>query len=227
VEKNNGRRENYMMAYNCGSAATFANYRILCVDDDASVLKLQCLILEEEGYLVSAAGTVADALALFRSMDFDVVVTDHLLGRESGVAMSKEMKRIKSNVSIILISGLIDAPEGIDTVDAFITKGRGCELLLAKVAELAGCSRTNAVPAHATTEEPSFTESETSQVLATQVGAADSATSDKTIVNEDLIRSRAYERYEERGRIEGYDAEDWLRAEAALRQKHQEFMQHS
>ncbi len=33
---------------------------------------------------------------------------------------------------------------------------------------------------------------------------------------EDQIRARAYELYEERGKKEGHDLDDWLRAEAEL-----------
>ncbi|MGO9432799.1 MAG: DUF2934 domain-containing protein [Terracidiphilus sp.] len=33
---------------------------------------------------------------------------------------------------------------------------------------------------------------------------------------EDQIRARAYELYEERGKEDGHDLEDWLRAEAEL-----------
>lgn len=33
---------------------------------------------------------------------------------------------------------------------------------------------------------------------------------------EELIRSRAYELYEERGREDGHEAEDWLEAEAEI-----------
>jgi Protein of unknown function (DUF2934) len=36
---------------------------------------------------------------------------------------------------------------------------------------------------------------------------------------EDQIRQRAYELYEERGREEGHEEEDWLRAEAEIMQK--------
>lgn len=45
----------------------------------------------------------------------------------------------------------------------------------------------------------------------------------KTAVTEDpqnieeQIRARAYQLYEERGRLDGYDAEDWLRAESEVR----------
>jgi len=58
----------------------------LCVDDEASGLKLRQLILENTGYMVSTAGTVSEALTLFRTKDFDLVVTDHLLGRAADPA---------------------------------------------------------------------------------------------------------------------------------------------
>ncbi len=35
---------------------------------------------------------------------------------------------------------------------------------------------------------------------------------------EDEIRRRAYELYEQRGREDGHDVEDWLRAEKEIRQ---------
>ena len=36
----------------------------------------------------------------------------------------------------------------------------------------------------------------------------------------DVIRARAYELYEQRGRIDGNDLEDWLQAEAEIREFH-------
>ncbi len=35
--------------------------------------------------------------------------------------------------------------------------------------------------------------------------------------SEELVRVKAYELYEKRGRIDGHDVEDWLRAEAEIR----------
>ena len=122
--------------------STFPPYCVLCVDDEASGLKLRRLILERKGYLVSTAANVSEALALFKSRDFDVVVTDHLLGRETGKAMAKEMKRLKPYVPIIMFSGTTDTPEGIETADAFMSKAEGPELLFAKLYELAVRSRS-------------------------------------------------------------------------------------
>lgn len=47
----------------------------------------------------------------------------------------------------------------------------------------------------------------------TKLSAADEA------AWEELIRRRAYEIYEQRGRVEGQDLEDWLLAEADLKKR--------
>jgi signal transduction histidine kinase len=132
-------------------------YRILCVDDEASGLKLRQLILERKGYLVSTAATVSEALALFKSTGIALVVTDHLLGRETGTAMAKEMKRLKPTVPIIVLSGETNTPEGIESSDAFISKAEGTESLLAMVTQLLTQSETasaSRIPNVATAEEP-------------------------------------------------------------------------
>lgn len=51
---------------------------------------------------------------------------------------------------------------------------------------------------------------------------SDANPSDKQQQTPDLneqIRRRAYDLYEQRGRTDGYDVEDWLQAEAELRGK--------
>ncbi len=42
-------------------------------------------------------------------------------------------------------------------------------------------------------------------------------TAESHAIGEDEIRRRAYQLYEERGRNDGHDIDDWLRAEAELR----------
>ena len=94
---------------------TSTPYRILCVDDEASGLKLRQLILERKGYLVSTAATVSEALELFKSTGIALVVTDHLLDRETGAAMATEMKRLKPTVPIIVLSGTTETLEGMES----------------------------------------------------------------------------------------------------------------
>jgi hypothetical protein len=47
--------------------------------------------------------------------------------------------------------------------------------------------------------------------------ARNTANADTIAVDLDAIRRRAFELYEQRGRLAGYEAEDWFRAEQELR----------
>ena len=84
---------------------------ILAVDDEGAGLYFRKLILEHAGHTVISAQTTEEALRLFRSHDVDLVVTDHLLGRNTGLDMAQEMKRSKPQVPIILLSGTSSVPE--------------------------------------------------------------------------------------------------------------------
>src|ERR1700676_5027313 len=97
--------------------------------------------------------------------------------------MTKEMKRLKPHVPIIVLSGTTDTPEGIEIVDAFLSKADGPESLLAKVEELAVRSRTTRASsvAELPKEEKRFsTQSATLQLLAAIVESSDDAIFSKT-----------------------------------------------
>jgi PAS domain S-box-containing protein len=182
-------------------------YRILCIDidDEASGLKLRQLILERKGYSVSTAGTVSEALALFKSNDFHLVATDHLLGRETATAMAKEMKRIKPTVPIIVLSGTTDAPKSFENIDAFISKAEGPESLLAKVTQLVARSeaaKASHISDPPTAEAPFATESQRLEFLGSIVESSDDAIFGKTLDGKILSWNKAAER------MYGYRAEE-------------------
>ena len=166
------------------SSSALVPYSVLCVDDEPSGLNLRQLILERKGYLVSTARTASEGLALFKGKDFDLVVTDHLLGRDTGTAMAKEMKRLRPFVPIIVLSGATDTPEGIEIADAFLSKAEGPERLLAKVHEFVTRSRTARASGSADLskeEKPFSTHSETLQLLAAMVESSDDAIYSKSL----------------------------------------------
>jgi PAS domain S-box-containing protein len=109
---------------------------ILAVDDESSGLYFRKLILEHAGHTVLSSTGVDEALTLFRSNPVDIVVTDHLLGRQTGHDMAAEMKRTKPDVPIILLSGTSSVPEPLIHADSFLSKTEGPEQLLEIVEEL-------------------------------------------------------------------------------------------
>lgn len=109
---------------------------ILAVDDESSGLYFRKLILEHAGHTVLSSTSVEEALTLFRANPVDIVVTDHLLGRQTGIDMAAEMKRTKPNVPIVLLSGTSSVPEPLVHADSFVSKTEGPEQLLDMVEKL-------------------------------------------------------------------------------------------
>ncbi|HZR66439.1 MAG TPA: PAS domain S-box protein [Terriglobales bacterium] len=170
---------------------------ILAVDDESSGLYFRKLILEHAGHSVLSTTGVEEALHLFRSQAVDLVVTDHLLGRQTGTEMAKEMKRMKPSVPIIVLSGTSTVPEPLDHADAFLSKTEGPEQLLSVVREML----TGNVPE--TTQIHGGAESLPLQVLlAAIVEDSDDAILSKSLDGTILTWNKAAER------MYGYKAEE-------------------
>jgi len=110
--------------------------RILCVDDEPAALRLRAQILEHAGHSVSTATTGGEALKKFRAEDFDLVVSDHVLGRGTGTQLALDLRRLKPNVPILILSGTSEIPADIEHADAFLSKLEGPKTFLEKVNEM-------------------------------------------------------------------------------------------
>ena len=86
--------------------------------------------------LTATTGSVG--LQLFRQELIDLVITDHLLPGETGCQIAAEMKRLRPEVPVIMLSGLAEPPEGVSIVDAYLVKGMPVPEFLAVIAELLG-----------------------------------------------------------------------------------------
>ena len=64
---------------------------ILCIDDEVATLALRSLVLRSAGYEVLSAADGAAALELFRGVQVDLVITDHLLPGLTGTQLAAEM----------------------------------------------------------------------------------------------------------------------------------------
>lgn len=81
--------------------------RILFVDDEESIVKLNKQVLERLGYTVTTRTSSMEALELFRlkSHQFDLVITDLTMPRMTGVKLAGEIMSIRSDIPIILCTG--------------------------------------------------------------------------------------------------------------------------
>jgi len=98
------------------------------------------MVLEARGFVVETATTASEATQIFNASRFDLVITDHLLGRNTSHGMIAQMKDSNPSVGIIVLSGAAETPKE-EGVDAFISKADGPDVLLQKVEEVTRLTR--------------------------------------------------------------------------------------
>lgn len=110
--------------------------RILCLDDDLVGLGLRATVLRITGYTVFTASSAEEALHILADQHIDLVISDYLLQGTTGTQVAASMKHIKPHIPILILSGLIELPEGMAFADFFLSKVEPPPVLLATVAEL-------------------------------------------------------------------------------------------
>ena len=111
---------------------------ILCVDDDPMILQYEKTLLEVSGYTVLAASSGKDALQLVTTCAFDAVILDYGMPGMSGQDIAREIKRVRPQLAIILVSGSDVPTDVLALVDAFVVKVEAWQKLLPTLAELCG-----------------------------------------------------------------------------------------
>lgn len=80
--------------------------RVLVVDDEASVLTTYRLILEQQGYSVTASLSSQEAKQAIEKQDFDLVLCDYSLEQQhTGFEVIAAARARKPNVPAILLTG--------------------------------------------------------------------------------------------------------------------------
>jgi PAS domain S-box-containing protein len=85
--------------------------RVMIVDDEEPLVRLTVRTLEELGYVLAGFTSSTAALAAFRADpdQFDAVITDERMPGLSGTALIGEVRRIRSTIPILLMSGYLGA----------------------------------------------------------------------------------------------------------------------
>ena len=81
--------------------------RILLVDDEIPIVRLEKQMLERLGYDVVARASSADAFEAFKANPgrFDIVITDFSMPYLTGIQLAEKMIEIKPDIPIIICSG--------------------------------------------------------------------------------------------------------------------------
>lgn len=111
---------------------------LLCIDDDEDVLECEKSFLESFGYTVLAAASGGKGLELASRYSVDVVIVDYLMPEMNGQEVAAEIRRLKPQAPIIMLSAAVDVPEqALKLVDVFIAKDNLVSQLLPTIAKFA------------------------------------------------------------------------------------------
>ncbi len=83
------------------------NERILLVDDEEPIIRMEQMLLERLGYTVTTRTGSLEALDTFkaRPCSFDIVITDMTMPRMTGEKLSVELIKIRHDIPIVLCTG--------------------------------------------------------------------------------------------------------------------------
>lgn len=111
-------------------------YKILVVDDEATLLKTVHAYLQQEGYAVQTAVNGRSALQLFREFQPDLVVLDIMLPEIDGLEVLRQLRQT-SDVYVIMLTAKADEADKVIGLgmgaDDYITKPFSNRELVARV----------------------------------------------------------------------------------------------
>lgn len=92
--------------------------KILIIEDNARVSALLKRGLESQGYQIYIAEDAEDALVLADRISFELIITDIMLPKMSGIEFSKIVKEKNPDLPIIMLTALGTIDEKIEGFDA-------------------------------------------------------------------------------------------------------------
>lgn len=119
---------------------TNSKYKVLVVDDEATVRESLTMLLTAEGYEVNSAVNGFDALLQLKDPLPDVITSDLNMPQMSGFEFLSVVRRRFPHIPVIAISGAFNGPEAVPggvIADGFYAKGQHePQALLSMIAEL-------------------------------------------------------------------------------------------
>lgn len=91
---------------------------ILLVDDDPLERGSLSLMLEQEGYTITAVKDAKNALSKLEKEHFDIILTDNRMAGMTGMDLLQEIKKQNIDSAVILITAYGDIPNAVKAVKA-------------------------------------------------------------------------------------------------------------
>ena len=114
--------------------------RVLFVDDEPSIRLTLPQVLQEYGFEVKTAGSVADALAEINSSRFDVLLSDLNISEEGdGFRIVSAMRQLQPRCVTVVLTGYPAFETAVQAlrqqVDDYVVKPADLEALIGKLRE--------------------------------------------------------------------------------------------
>ena len=111
-------------------------FHILVVDDDDKIRELVKQYLEENNFLITTAKDASDAKRKLEIVKFDILVLDIMMPGESGLSLTKDIKK-NNTTPIILLTAKGEAKDRIEGLelgaDDYLPKPFEPQELLARI----------------------------------------------------------------------------------------------
>ena len=124
-------------------------FHILVVDDDDRIRELVKEYLEENQFLVTTAKDALDAKKKIEIVKFDILILDIMMPGESGLSLTKEIKK-NNSMPIILLTAkgeIKDRIEGLELgADDYLGKPFEPKELLLRIKNILNKTKTPALP---------------------------------------------------------------------------------
>jgi CheY-like chemotaxis protein len=112
---------------------------LLCIDDSPSILEYEKRIFEQSGFVVVTATSALRGLSLVSAFCFDAVLLDYQMPEMDGHQLAHEIRQIRPQTPVVMVSGSDIPEETRRLVDAFVPKSEASRELLPTVTRL--CDR--------------------------------------------------------------------------------------
>src|SRR5215472_19027674 len=114
--------------------------RILFADDEPAIRMTLPIILQQQGFEVSVAATVPEALAYINRESFDVLLADLNIGESGdGFTLISAMRRVQPSAVTLILTGYPDFETALQAirsqVDDYLTKPADIPTLVAAIKE--------------------------------------------------------------------------------------------
>ena len=91
--------------------------KVLLVEDEERLASLLKNAIGDSFYSFSVANDGEEGLQKFKELSPDIVITDIMMPKMTGLEMAKEIKKIDASMPIIILSAFSESDKFLDAID--------------------------------------------------------------------------------------------------------------